>query len=492
MKTLYLLFLLFVFLTGSKVCAAQYGGYTANGATNHIEAGCTGSVFSDITYNDGAITSNSTASVYFIGSAPNTQHQIVGNVGGALFTQIGNVILNNGTGGLLINNTSTGLEILGNFNFNGQNAKVTTLRNATTVANNNLHIGANATITGFNAANNINGYVKKDGDATGFTFPLAYGAYYAPMVVGALGAGNSVTGAYYNASGNTAAAFEGGPFPVTSFISSLLNVSPLEYWDINNTGTPSAAITLTFQGNYSASTISTLSIVGWSIANNQWELIPSGIATGLTPGNSISSLGSVNFPDYSALTIATLIYPLPLTLVDFTASKSNNNQVVLFWKTTNESNLRNFIVERSDDKAGGWIQVGKLPAVNSLTGSKYNLVDYSPREGNNYYRLKIVDADGSATYSFVRLVTCYKAAFNIRIYPNPVLGIVNISVNGNTNDRYSVFIMDITSRVLQQRIDMASGKEYRFDLHTYSKGIYYVNLFDRNNKLMETRKIIKN
>src|ERR1022692_1328685 len=188
MKTLLISLLLCVCL---NQMFAQYGGYSVSGSTNYLAGNSSQGVFSDVTYNDGSIVSSTSATVYFLGSAPNTQHQILANAGGSSATQIGNAILQNGRGGLFINNPSTGLEILTNLNFNGQNSQVTTLRNASSVAFNNLHIDANATISGSNPTNNVNGYLKKDGDAAAFTFPLADGATFAPMAVGVLGSGNA-------------------------------------------------------------------------------------------------------------------------------------------------------------------------------------------------------------------------------------------------------------------------------------------------------------
>jgi len=289
---------------------AQYGGYSPVGSKNHLGNNCNTGVFTNTTYNDGSITSASSATVHFIGSAPNTQHQLLVNIGGATATQIGNAVLQNGKGGLFINIPATGLEILSNFNFNGQNAQVITLRDASSVANNNLHISANASISGSNNANNVNGYIKKDGDASVFTFPLADAAVYAPMTVGVLGSAYSITTAYYNSSPASAGAFEGGPFPLTSVSPAVLTVSPIEYWDINSSGTPLASLSLTFQGDYSAASISSVFILGWRISTNQWEQLPSGAATGLTPGNTINSAGSINFADYSAFTIGFIPPPL--------------------------------------------------------------------------------------------------------------------------------------------------------------------------------------
>ncbi|HLK28119.1 MAG TPA: gliding motility-associated C-terminal domain-containing protein [Puia sp.] len=289
---------------------AQYGGYCLPGSQNYMGSSSSQGVYTNITYNDGSVTSAASAIVYFIGSAPNTQHQILSNLGGASATQIGQAVLQNGTGGLLINNASTGIEIITNFNFNGQNGQVKTLRNAGAIAINNLHIDANATVSGSNNFNNVNGYLKKDGDAAAFLFPLSDGAAYGPLKVGAFGAGNSISAAYYSSDPSSAGNFEGGPFPTTSVSLPQVIVSSTEYWNVVSSGTPNANLSLTFQGDYSSASLYSLFILGWKISTSQWEIVQSSLPTGLTPGNAISSYSSVYLPDYAAFTLGYIPPPV--------------------------------------------------------------------------------------------------------------------------------------------------------------------------------------
>ncbi len=301
MKT-FLTCLLF-FCAQLHVLYGQYGGYSNSGSTGYLENNSAQGIFSDTTYNDGSIKSATSATVYFIGSANNKQHQLLSKSVGATATQVGNVILQNGTGGLFINNSSTGLEVLTNFNFNAQRGQVTTLRDITSIGVNNLHIDANASISGSDASNNVNGYLKKDGDAANFTFPVAGGNVYAPITISAFGAGNSIVAAYYNSSPNSAAAFEGGPFTTSSIIPAGLNVSSTEYWNVNSSGSPTGNLSLTFQGDYSSTTLATFFIIGWRISTAQWEILPGSTASGLTPGNTISTTENINFSDYAAFTL---------------------------------------------------------------------------------------------------------------------------------------------------------------------------------------------
>ncbi|MEZ4687933.1 MAG: T9SS type A sorting domain-containing protein [Bacteroidia bacterium] len=76
-------------------------------------------------------------------------------------------------------------------------------------------------------------------------------------------------------------------------------------------------------------------------------------------------------------------------------------------------------IERSVDGAVFEV-IGETDAAgNSQTAISYNFTDTKPVEGRNYYRLRIVDADGSFGYSEVRTLTFEAEALTLAAYPNP-------------------------------------------------------------------------
>jgi hypothetical protein len=78
----------------------------------------------------------------------------------------------------------------------------------------------------------------------------------------------------------------------------------------------------------------------------------------------------------------------------------------LEWSTGQESNLNKFIVERSADGTA-FIPVGQVNAKGSY--SQYDYTDSSPLDVNMektfYYRLKILDNDGTFSYSEIREIS---------------------------------------------------------------------------------------
>jgi len=81
-----------------------------------------------------------------------------------------------------------------------------------------------------------------------------------------------------------------------------------------------------------------------------------------------------------------------------------------------------FEVERSLDgtifSALCWV-----PATNTSTARTYTLPDTAPPAGLAYYRLRVQDQDGTATYSPVVTVPrndAVSSAFSVQAFPNPV------------------------------------------------------------------------
>ena len=166
---------------------------------------------------------------------------------------------------------------------------------------------------------------------------------------------------------------------------------------------------------------------------------------------------------------------LPISLNDFTASKQNK-VIDLNWQTSIEQNSSYFDVEFSRD-GGNFESIGRVKATGSSTTLKnYSLKHLSPVNGLNYYRLKLVDVDGSFKYSAVRTVK-FSNSISIAIMPNPTADKVYLTSNeGGTLQ--SVDLYTISGKLLQHVNNFTLGKS--IDLSTYSPSVYILKLIDKN------------
>ena len=180
---------------------------------------------------------------------------------------------------------------------------------------------------------------------------------------------------------------------------------------------------------------------------------------------------------------------IPVTLVDFHATK-NNKTVTLFWNTSSENNNKGFYIERSTDgnqyKSLGFVQ-SKSVGGNSNINLDYTAVDDQPSTAINYYRLKQVDLDGKYVYSKTVLVRFDKpGSFYINnIYPKPATDILHVSVEAGMISNGNLTVVDMNGKtVIPSNIVLSKGNNiFHVDISSLSKGIYFLKI---NNSEKET------
>ncbi len=141
---------------------------------------------------------------------------------------------------------------------------------------------------------------------------------------------------------------------------------------------------------------------------------------------------------------------VPVILVDFSAAAKSNKTTLLQWKTTSEINSDYFKVEKSAD-GRNFIQMGIVNAYgNSSTVKNYQMTDYFPEDGMNYYRLKMVDKDGQYQYSnivnvnFKNVNTASVEIMSTGLYQNHI----DIKISSSKEQTASFAIYDASGRML--------------------------------------------
>ena len=172
---------------------------------------------------------------------------------------------------------------------------------------------------------------------------------------------------------------------------------------------------------------------------------------------------------------------LPIELADFTASVIDDHQTELKWATLSELNSDYFQVERSINGIS-FATIGTvLSAGNSTQRIDYNLRDTDPVHGLNYYRLMIMDHDGSFEYSKVISVKLdYVVQEESVIFPNPVSDNLSLRLaEGASEDEVRIQVVDATGRLMQQ-VDIShssrSNLNTDIELNDLQQGIYYLKV----------------
>ena len=176
-----------------------------------------------------------------------------------------------------------------------------------------------------------------------------------------------------------------------------------------------------------------------------------------------------------------LLYPifivpstgLPLNLVSFTA-KAVGQTVLLNWLTKTEVNTKSFVVEHSTN-GSLWKEIGTVAAKGSGDGS-YLLYHNLPVEGINYYRIKMMDKDGSATFTAIRTVK-FSAKGNalFTIVPNPANTTATLYIDKNIKQG-TVTVFDAHGRAVQTMVVNNVGNGYQFETAKLAAGTYFVSI----------------
>jgi hypothetical protein len=110
---------------------------------------------------------------------------------------------------------------------------------------------------------------------------------------------------------------------------------------------------------------------------------------------------------------------LPVTLVSWSVSALAADRAQLSWQTTNAVNFDHFIIQRSMD-GDNFQDVHTVAAMsNGSSAPNYSYTDQYSYNGNVYYRLEMVDRDGSVNYSKI-ISLSLSSDQKIRIYPTVV------------------------------------------------------------------------
>jgi hypothetical protein len=125
---------------------------------------------------------------------------------------------------------------------------------------------------------------------------------------------------------------------------------------------------------------------------------------------------------------------LPVTLTSFEA-KAQEDQALLSWQTSFETNSDNFEIEHSTN-GRTWQTIGQVAArQESTTVTDYSFLHTTPENGENLYRLKMTDRaangqEGAFAHSRIRSVF-FDHLLTTFIYPNPASDVLKVQMKGS-------------------------------------------------------------
>jgi hypothetical protein len=194
---------------------------------------------------------------------------------------------------------------------------------------------------------------------------------------------------------------------------------------------------------------------------------------GIYIGMAVSSLNGTSTSSASFDNLIENSTPLPIQLLNFSASNEHDEFVSLKWQTGMEENNDHFEIERSTNGTG-FDKIVSVKAVgNSSTLQSYSAVDNKPENGLNFYRLKQVDLDRRFTYSTVKSIR-FGAGASPVVYPNPVSTVLT-AVPGIEPIR-EIVIYNVLGKAVQFEMGHNTDAEMKVNVAGLSAGVYFVKV----------------
>lgn len=193
------------------------------------------------------------------------------------------------------------------------------------------------------------------------------------------------------------------------------------------------------------------------LLNNNHTLTLKGTFSVSGVGNDLTSC---NFP----FTV------LPVKWESFTAELNTNNQVMLKWAVSQQSNNKGYYIEHSVDGVQ-WETLKFIGTDPKEDGAaSYTFIHAKPVNGRHYYRIRQEDLDNNSEYSQIRIIDL-KNNIHIELSPNPATDHIQIQVeNILVNSDARAFIYDFSGKLVMEII-LKSGVN-RVSVSTFAPGSY--------------------
>ncbi|MES2849438.1 MAG: T9SS type A sorting domain-containing protein [Bacteroidota bacterium] len=214
---------------------------------------------------------------------------------------------------------------------------------------------------------------------------------------------------------------------------------------------------------------------------------------------SVSGTGSAADPyvargtGFSAfgLFVLTNSFPVPVSFINVKAYQKQTGVQVEFGNAT-ESDIANYIVERSADGVNFTGVNTLLPKANNGGRIAYTYFDASPNKGNNFYRIKATEKNGQVKYSSTLNINLLSNGIWVNAYPNPVKGSnVNVQLENFEKAVYTISIFNqMGQKVYAKSVNHNGGTAtFTVDLPaSVKKGVYSLQVSNGattvNNKIV--------
>jgi Secretion system C-terminal sorting domain len=199
----------------------------------------------------------------------------------------------------------------------------------------------------------------------------------------------------------------------------------------------------------------------------------SGTAEGYTSNNNSATCALIVFNPFSESS------PLPVELISFKATLQND-QSVIEWVTASEENNDYFEVHHSTN-ARDFIPIAIERGHGTTTELQHYKVTHSkPDRGDNYYRIKQVDYDGTFEIFDMVVVRVEGDIQIFNVYPSEVFDVVTLETPDFSPKDTEVSIHNANGLLMRKSILAEGAYKISIDVSDLPAGPYFIRFIDEN------------
>ncbi len=214
-----------------------------------------------------------------------------------------------------------------------------------------------------------------------------------------------------------------------------------------------------------------------------WTPTVIGNATFTFASNNVNGFGTTD-GDFWNKSTTNIMVTLPVTISSFNGINIDNNTNTIYWTAEREVSFANYEIENSCD--GILFQkIGNLlPSTTSAIIKTYEFThkNISCTSSKNFYKIKLINKDGSFTYTNIIAIVKNTKDIKPSLYPNPItVGLNKIIVNVGNREVKELQLLNSYGTLLKKyngNNKVINELTLPFNI---TKGNYFIKVYFKNN-----------
>lgn len=149
--------------------------------------------------------------------------------------------------------------------------------------------------------------------------------------------------------------------------------------------------------------------------------------------------------------------------------------------STEETNAKQYEIEKSFNGTA-FTQIG-IVATKGLASS-YTFTNALPtntiQPTTIYYRLKLINSDGTYSYSAVKTIQILPNKTAVTLYPNPVKDRLNIVVN----NAFAIKVYNSNGKIVYQQSVNSNSTSYLISTSNFANGMFFIQIHTKSGEVV--------